>query len=312
MASSVSLLSADSAAVMSDAIRLLEEMTLPSCSTVRAASVASSCERLADPRMALIVACASIIAGLAAATKPDWALRSARYSFSWLAAASSRSLAAAPRLLMVSSIFFTVSLSADTTSLSAPSSMISPSFSSAICWVACIVLVRCCSASSLREASSAGPWLARAALWVASCRLAASLGMSRPLRSIIISPSWPSTMPAPALMTMAIPAIPAKAANRLPRIPHRRCRSLNRPNLPDVAGHAMRSPRPSHSKVESRAAVSRYLVNKIGKMPWILLISPRPNKRPAQGRPFLFRKLRSDQDQYLATTGPPRLPRLKR
>ena len=151
---------------------------------------------------------------------------------------------------MVSSIFFTVSFKLDTTSLSAPSSMTSPSFSTAISWVAFIVLVRSCSASSLRDASSAGPWLARPALWVASCRLAASLGMSRPLRSIIISPSWPSTMPAPALMRMAMPAIPAKAANRLPRIPHRRREKLNRPNLPDVDGNAMSSP-PSHSKVES-------------------------------------------------------------
>jgi hypothetical protein len=68
--------------------------------------------------------------------------------------------------------------------------------------------------------------------------------MSRPLKSIIISPSWPSTMPAPALMTMAIPAIPAKAAKRLPRMPHRRRRSLNRPNLPDIDGNAIKVPAP--------------------------------------------------------------------
>ena len=69
--------------------------------------------------------------------------------------------------------------------------------------------------------------------------------MSRPLKSIIISPSWPSTMPAPTLMTIAIPAIAAKAAKRLPLMPHRSRRKLNRPNLPDVDGNAMRSPRPS-------------------------------------------------------------------
>ena len=80
--------------------------------------------------MALIWAWASIIAGPAAATKPACALRSASYCFSCWAAASSRSRAAEPRLLMVSSMFFTVSLSAATTVLSAPSSMISPSLSS--------------------------------------------------------------------------------------------------------------------------------------------------------------------------------------
>ena len=59
----MSLLLADSAAVMSEAIRLVLATTLPSCSTVRAASVASSVERLAEPRIALIWLWASIIAG---------------------------------------------------------------------------------------------------------------------------------------------------------------------------------------------------------------------------------------------------------
>ena len=122
--------------------------------------------------------------------------------------------------------------------------------------------------------------LASAALWVASCRLAASLGMSRPLKSIIISPSWPSTMPAPTLMRIAIPAIAAKAAKRLPLMPHRSCRKRNRRNLPDVDGNAIKVPAPVDLEV-NRVAVSRYLVNKIGKMPGILRISPWPNKRPA-------------------------------
>ncbi len=76
----------------------------------------------------------------------------------------------------MSSMFLTVSLSAATTVLSAPSSMISPSFSSACAWVSFIFLVRSFSASSLRAASSAGPWLARLALCADSCRLAASRG----------------------------------------------------------------------------------------------------------------------------------------
>jgi hypothetical protein len=40
-------------------------------------------------------------------------------------------------------------------------------------------------------------------------------------------------------MRIAIPAIPAKAAKRLPLMPHRSRRKLNRLNLPDVDGTAM-------------------------------------------------------------------------
>jgi hypothetical protein len=87
-------------------------------------------------------------------------------------------------------------------------------------------------------------------------------------------------------MTMAIAAITAKAAKRLPRMPHRRRRKPNRPNLPDVDGNAMRSPRPLHSKVESQAAVSRYLVNEIGKIRRIFLIFSRPNKKAGLGPAF--------------------------
>src|SRR6185437_8235571 len=129
--------------------------------------------------------------------------------------------AAEPRLLIMSSMFLTVSPSAATTFLSAPSSVISPSFANAVCWVSFIFLACSSSASALREASSAGPWLARLALWAASCRLAASRGMSCPLKSSIDLPSCPSTMAATVEITMAMPAITAKAANRLPRTPQR-------------------------------------------------------------------------------------------
>ena len=178
IASSVSLELAESAAIICDAARLPLAKTLPSWSTVRAASVASSEERLADCRMALIWDWASIIAGLAAATKAPCVLRSASYCFSCWAAMPSRSFAAEPRLWMVSSMFLTVSVSAATTLLSAPSSMISPSFCSVTFWVSFIFLERSFSTSSLSEASSAGPWLARLALWAESCRLAARRGMS--------------------------------------------------------------------------------------------------------------------------------------
>ena len=163
---------------------------------------------------------ASIIAGLDAATKLVCALRSAAYCFSCRAATSSRSRAAVPRLLIMSSMFLTVSVSAATIVLSAPSSMISPSFCSAIVCVSFIFLERSFSASSLRAANSAGPWLARLALCADNCRLAARRGMSRPLRSTIIPPRCPSTRPAPALMTIAMPAITANAANRLPLTPN--------------------------------------------------------------------------------------------
>lgn len=44
--------------------------------------------------------------------------------------------------------------------------------------------------------------------------------MSRPLRSIMVLPRWLNTKPAPAEITRPMPAITAKAANRLPRTPH--------------------------------------------------------------------------------------------
>ena len=211
---------ADSAAAMLDAIRLLLAMTLPSCSTVRAAGVASSDEGSAELRIALSWPCASIIAGAEAATNAACALPKVSYCFSCSAAVSSRSRAAEPRLWIISSMFLTVSVSAATTVLSAPSSMISPSFCSAMACVSFIFLERSLNNSSLREASSAGPWPARLALCADNCRLAARRGMSLPLRSTMVLPSCPRTIAAPALITIAMPAITPKAANRLPLTPH--------------------------------------------------------------------------------------------
>ena len=58
---------------------------------------------------------------------------------------------------MLSSMFLTVSLSAAMTALSAPSSMISPSFSTVTCWVSFIFLERSSSVCWLREANRSGP-----------------------------------------------------------------------------------------------------------------------------------------------------------
>ncbi len=44
--------------------------------------------------------------------------------------------------------------------------------------------------------------------------------MSRPLRFTMLPPRWFSTQPAPALIAIAMPAMTAKAANRLPLTPH--------------------------------------------------------------------------------------------
>src|SRR5260370_29630466 len=72
-------------------------------------------------------------------------------------------------------------------------------------------------------------------------RLAARRGMSRPLRSSIEPPRCPSTMPAPVLITMAMPAITAKAANRLPLTPHFGRQKPRPRNLPIVDRNAMLS-----------------------------------------------------------------------
>ena len=195
IASSVSLLVADSAAVMLEAIRLLLAMTLPSCSTVRAAAVASSVEGSAEPRIALSWLWASIIAGAEAATNSACALRSASYCLSCRAAASSRSRAAEPRLLIMSSMFLTVSVSAATTVLSAPSSMISPSFCSASgsaspssSWSARSAILRCA-----RPAAPVPGWQgSRSAPTVAGWRPAAGCRVRD--RSTMVPPRCPSTM----------------------------------------------------------------------------------------------------------------------
>jgi hypothetical protein len=136
-------------------------------------------------------------------------------------------------------MFFTVSVSAAAVVLSAPSAMTSLSFASAAAWVSLIFLMRSLSDSSVREASTEGPWLASAALCADSCRLAASRGMSLPLRSTMTPPRWPSTRPAPAEITMAMPAMTAKAENRLPRTPNFGRRNLGSFGLPTVKRNAI-------------------------------------------------------------------------
>src|SRR6202035_5721499 len=69
-------------------------------------------------------------------------------------------------------------------------------------------------------------------------------------------------MPAPALMMMAMPAMAAKAANRLPLTPQRRREKPRPAKLPMPDRDAMLSA----SRDQSPAAVSRYPVNKIGKI----------------------------------------------
>ncbi|MHC2688380.1 hypothetical protein ACVME9_000871 [Bradyrhizobium liaoningense] len=220
MSSSLSLVFADSAALMLAAARLPLATTLPSWPTVCAASVASAADRSAEPRMALTRVWASSIAGLAAPTNALCALRRASYCLSWRAAISSRSRAAFARLWAASLMLFIVSLRPETTLLSPPSSMISLSFCCVCSCNSLSFLVRSFRASSLCAASRAGPWAARLALSADSCRLAARRGMSRPLSSVMRPPRFCSARPAPAAITRPMPAITAKAANRLPRTPH--------------------------------------------------------------------------------------------
>ena len=100
-------------------------------------------------------------------------------------------------------------------------------------------------------------WLA---LCAESCRLAARRGMSRPLRSTMVPPSRPSISPAPAEITIAMPAMTAKAANRLPLTPKRK--PLTR-NLDSNAICPL--PRLRYLGMFPGAAVSRYPVNSFGK-----------------------------------------------
>ena len=166
----------------------------------------------------------------------------------------------------MSSMFLMVSVNAATTFLSAPSSVISPSFASVTAWVSAIFLARSLSSSSVFESNSAGPWLARLALWADSCRLAARRGMSLPLRSTMVTPRRPSSRPAPALITIAMPAMTAKATKRLPLTPNRGKLKPLSLNLPTLNRNAMcPSPRLRYLEMFPRAAVSRYPVNNSGK-----------------------------------------------
>ncbi|WP_375411882.1 hypothetical protein [uncultured Bradyrhizobium sp.] len=80
-----------------------------------------------------------------------------------------------------------------------------------------------------------------------------------------------------------MPAIAAKAAKRLPPMPHCKRRKLNRPNLPGVGGNAIEVAR--HIQGLNRAGVSRQLVNKIAKMPPIFGFARA--KQKAGARPAL-------------------------
>ena len=85
--------------------------------------------------------------------------------------------------------------------------------------------------------------------------------MSRPLGSPMVPPSLPSISPAPALMMIAMPAMTAKAAKRLPLTP--KLKPLS-PGL--LILMAICPPfRLRYLGVFPRAAVSRCPVNKFGK-----------------------------------------------
>src|SRR6201987_5225047 len=158
-------------------------------------------------------------------------------------------------------MFLTVSRSASTIALSAPSSMISPSLSMVSFWISATLAVRSLSAFWFCEASSAGPCAASVALWACSCRLAASRGMSCPEKSIMTPPRWRNKKPEPDELQIAIAAITAKAANRLPLTPKRGRR--NPKNLPIPHRKAMPNA-PSRYQSTKAAEVSRYPVKKSG------------------------------------------------
>jgi hypothetical protein len=89
-------------------------------------------------------------------------------------------------------------------------------------------------------------------------------------------------MPAPALITIAMPAITAKAANRLPLTPHCGRKNLKgQPSLPIVNRAAMLSPPAKSVRMSRWAAVSRYRVNKSGKLNDFRDFCAVKTKRPA-------------------------------
>ena len=160
------------------------------------------------------------MAGPAAPTKAGCALRSASYCLSCSAPVSSRSRAADTRLWVASSMFLAVSRSAvDDLLVGAELDDLAELGHGELldllhllgAFVQRLVGRRRQQARPLRRE--------RRAL---RCELKAGgrRGMSRPLRSIMVLPRWLKTKPAPAANREAMPAITAKAVNRLPRTPH--------------------------------------------------------------------------------------------
>ena len=114
-------------------------------------------------------------------------------------------------------------------------------------------------------------------------------------------------MPAPALMTIAMPAMTAKAANRLPLTPH-----FGRPkppslNLPMLNRNAIACPA-LNPKVKVRRQYRDTRLTKSGKPDRVarFLCSKKQKGRRYAGL-SVHSQLRVDQ--YFATTGPPKLKR---
>jgi len=172
--------------------------------------------------------------------KPAWALRSAWYSRLVLGGrASNRSRRPPrPRLLMgVVDVLDGFRRVRRRQSLSAPSSTMRPSsFDRDL--LGFLHFPGAFRSAPLRSGRPAapGPLTGKTgALRRKLAGLAARRGMSRPLRSVIDTPRCPNTKPAPALMTMAMPAITAKAAKRLPPdAPLRTPENQGPGNLPTV------------------------------------------------------------------------------
>ena len=112
------------------------------------------------------------------------------------------------------------SFSAATIAGSAPSATISPSFCSATAWVSFIFRVRSFSAPSLRAASSARSLAGQAR---ALCRELQAGGKARDVPPAQIAHGAAEASEhqagAGARSTIAMPAMTAKAANKLPRTP---------------------------------------------------------------------------------------------
>jgi hypothetical protein len=214
---SVSLLLADSAAAMFDVIRLPPAITLPSCSTMRAAAVAASMTGSTAVSMALSRLWASNISGSA---NHEVRLRLAQRLVLLVVRRRRLEPLACRRgeILVMSSIFFTVSVSAVTMVLSAPSAMTSLSLASAVACVSLIFLRRSFSASSVRTASTAA--LARKS---GALRRAAGSRPAADVRAGEVDHYAAEVARAPGprrQITMAMPAMMAKAVNKLPRTPN--------------------------------------------------------------------------------------------